>query len=197
MSRTTIYKAGYLAAVLGIAAIAVLAIRAIGASSIAYFAVAAVLLIPGRIQGAFYRDLFNGRRALDVGNPAAALEHFNRFRLTLRSHPWRKSLIWLSWSVHTPSAEAMAMNNIGSAHYALAAFDSAQASWQDSIALDPSYPLPHVNLAVLSATRGDESSATESIATARRLGYSGSKLDRAVSQVQSLLAAVESQGVSR
>jgi len=194
LSRVTKYKFWY-----------VVALLALGSALVSYSILAhpkggavlvliLVLLIPGRVQGLLFRDLFRGRRALDRGEPKLALSHLKEFLATVRAQPWRKPLLWLSWSFYTPSVEAMALNNIGTAQFALGDNGAAEVAWRDALDLDPQYPIPYANLALIAATRNDSSAASQHLEAARRLGYSGAGFDRFAHKTQSILAAVESHG---
>lgn len=150
-----------------------------------------LLLVPGRIQGRYFRELLQGRRLLSAGQPAAALDRFQHYLRLLRAEPWRQRLFWLAWSVYTPSAEAMTLNNIGAAHLGLGNLSEAEAAFQAALALDPLYPLPHYNNAVLAMMRDEKAEAARSLQEAGRLGYSGGSIDAVIRQAQSLLAHVE------
>lgn len=155
-----------------------------------------VLLIPGRIQGILYRDLYRGRRALDQENPAEALLYLERFRGTLRAQPWRKAALWLGWSVYTPSVEAMVFNDIGSSHLALEVPDHAVSAWRTSLELDPLYPIPHANLALVAAAGGERAVAESLLDIAKSIGYSSDALDQTLQKMQRVLARLESRGLS-
>jgi len=153
-----------------------------------------ILLIPGRVQGLLLRDLFRGRRDLDRNDAESALTHFNSFLSTIKAQPWRKPALWLSWSLYTPNLEAMTRNNIGSAQLTLGDLASAEEAWNAALVLDPLYPLPHANLALVAATRDDKVATRRHLDAARALGYKGAGFDRFVHKTQSILAMVESQG---
>lgn len=153
-----------------------------------------VLLIPGRVQGLLFRELFRGRRDLDRDDAASALNHLSSFLETIRSQPWRRPALWLSWSFYTPNVEAMAQNNIGAAYLALGNAGAAEVAWHAALRLDSQYPIPHANLALVAAARNDPVAASRHLDAAHKLGYSGAGLDRYVHKVQSTLAAVESHG---
>lgn len=70
-----------------------------------------VFLIPGRIQGYYYKDFFKGRRLLVAKDFKASIEYNNKFLSDIRLHTWRKKLIWLSWGMYSKDIEAMALNN--------------------------------------------------------------------------------------
>jgi tetratricopeptide (TPR) repeat protein len=180
-------------ALLAVAAFSIL--RASGSLHAAVIAVV-LLLLPGRLQGLFYRPLFRGQRALARNSPAEALTYFRQFLESIERQPWRKWALWLSWSIYTPSATAMGLNNVGAAYAAIGEIGDAEVAWRHALAVDPLYAIPHANLAAAAASRGEADVAADLLATAARLGYSGGALDRATQRVQQLLARVESHGPS-
>src|SRR5688572_8688983 len=97
MTRTTRYKLGYLAVLAALGAVAVSAIVALGGGFIPLLIVTAILLLPGRLLGVAYRDLFRGRRLLDSGQAEASIPYTQRFLDQIRQHPTRKRLHWLAW----------------------------------------------------------------------------------------------------
>jgi len=131
---------------------------------------------------------------LDRDSAESALGHFNSFLTTIRAQPWRKPALWLSWSIYTPNVEAMTQNNVGAAQLNLGNLSAAEAALSTALVLDPQYPLPHANLALVAALRSDASAVERHLEAARKFGYKGAGLDRFVSRSQSLLAAVESRG---
>lgn len=194
MSRVTKYKIGYVIALAALAGCIFAVLRVVEPGPWIVAMAALVLLLPGRIQGLLFRDLFRGRSCLDRNDAQSAFVHFNSFLSTIKSQPWRRHALWLSWSVYTPDVEAMTWNNIGSAKFGLGDLPAAEEAWSHALSLDPLYPLPHANLALAAATRGEEAVAKRHLDEARALGYSGSQLDRLVQKAQSLLAQVESHG---
>jgi tetratricopeptide (TPR) repeat protein len=157
--------------------------------------VAAAMLVPGRIQGVYYRDLFNGRRLFDRGNVAGARACFGRFLAQLRRRPWIRRLLWLSWSLYTPSVEAMTWNNIACCELQQGRLSEARKSLETALTLDPLYPLPHFNLAVVYELEADRAAAERELEKANELGYAGGTLDAVARRAQSILAIVESRGI--
>ena len=123
-------------------AVAILILVAYSQSPWTLAVIVAACLVPGRVQGFYYRDLFSGRRLLDGGRPGEALACFERFLATLRAAPWRKHLLWLQFSVYTIDAEAMTLNNIGAAQIDLGRLDEAERSLEAAIAIDPAVSAP-------------------------------------------------------
>ena len=194
MSRVTKYKIGYVIALLALAGVVIGLLRLAEPGPWLVVIVVLVFLVPGRVQGLLFRDLFRGRRDLDRNDAASALTRFNLFLSTIKAQPWRKPALWLSWSLYTPNVEAMTQNNIGSAQLSLGNLASAEEAWNAALALDPLYPLPHANLALVAAARDDKAATRLHLDAARALGYSGAGFDRFVHKTQSILATVESQG---
>ena len=64
----------------------------------------------------------------------------------------------------------MATNNIGAAHLQLGQIDEAEASFQQARSLDPTYPLPCFNLAVIAQFQGEEEKAKTLLHEAQSLG---------------------------
>jgi tetratricopeptide (TPR) repeat protein len=191
MSRTARYKLAYVAVLAILALAASAAIIALGGGIATVIAVALLLLIPGRIQGFYYSDLFTGRRLLDTGEPEKAIPFIERFLESIKRHPQRSKLLWLSWSIYTPSVVAMAINNLGAARLGLGQVNEAEQAFTDALTQDPLYPLPHFNLAIVHELRGNRAGAAEAVERARQLGYSGGTLDTFIRKSQSLLASVE------
>ena len=115
MNRTTRYKTLYLMAVLVLAAGVVAIMSTTGAYALTLVFASVVLLVPGRIQGYFWRDFFRGRRLLGRGNAQDAIPYFMGFLDELVARPWLKRLIWLSWGMHTRDIEVMTRINLGAA----------------------------------------------------------------------------------
>lgn len=196
MSRVTRYKIGYVGALVALGILSIAVIGGRDGRAGAMLVVGVVLLVPGRLQGVFYRDLFQGRRLLDTGHVVEAIPHIERFLQIVRAEPWRKWLLWLSWSVYTPNVEAMALNNLGAARMRLGQLLEAEAAFQEASLLDPLYPVPQLNIAILHEMRGDRAAAERAVAEATRLGYAGGTVDTVVHAAQSLLAQIEGRSAS-
>ena len=196
MTRTARYKLGYTVALVALGTLGVTAIVALGGGVAPMLVVAAILLIPGGILGVAYRDLFRGRRLLDLRQAEASIPYTQRFLDYIRQHPARKRLLWLAWSVYTPDAEAMALNNLGAAQLQTGDFAAAADALNAALAVDPKYPLPHYNLAIERAVAKDEAAAARHAAEAERLGFRRTASDAVIRDAQALLARVEGRGVT-
>lgn len=191
MKRTTQYKLRYVGTFVALAAAVVLIMSLIGWTVPALIAVSVVLLIPGRVQGHYYRDLFTGRRALEAGDVDASISRTERFLAAVRERPGLKSLIWLGGVIYTADPEAMALNNLGAAHMEAGRLGVAEARFNDALRVDSLYPIPLTNLAVLSEVAGDRAEAERYLREAEAHGYTGGSLDRVIQQSGRILAKVE------
>jgi tetratricopeptide (TPR) repeat protein len=145
-----------------------------------------VLLIPGRVVGAVFRDLLRGRRFLQQGQAEESIRHTERFLAMIRAKPRRKPLIWLTGTIYTADVEAMALNNLGAAQLNLGRLDEAAARFNQALRVDPEYPMPFFNLAIISAARGEDEEAGRSFQEAVARGYTRSTLDRVIQTGQRL-----------
>ncbi len=148
-------------------------------------------LIPGRVQGYFWRSFFRGRRALGAGHFEAAIEHFESFLDQLKRRPWLKSLVWLAGAIYTRDIEVMALNNLGTAQLQLGNWASAVEYLECARGKDPESPLPYFNLAVLAQAGGEEEEARRLLRRATELGYRRTSVDRLIHTAGAVLARVE------
>ncbi|WP_428380976.1 hypothetical protein [Nevskia ramosa] len=181
----------YVAILVILAIVAGTAVIAAGGGTVTIIAIALLLFIPGRVQGFYYRDLFTGRRLPDAREPEKAIPFIERFLGSMQRYPHRSKLLWLSWSIYTPSVVAMATNNLGAAQLELGQVNEAEQTFISALAQDPLYPLPHFNMAIVHELRGNRAEAIEAVEMARQLGYTGGTLDTVVRKGQSLLALAE------
>lgn len=112
MTRTLRLKLFYPALIILIAAAVIGIVSALPSDDrvTALLAIAVLAFLPGRIHASVYRDFYRGRRMLGADRPRKALHHFRAFLANLDRRPWKKKLIWLSWSFYTVDAAAMAWN---------------------------------------------------------------------------------------
>lgn len=150
-----------------------------------------ILLIPGRLQGYYYRNFFIARRLLSEKKYSESIEHNEAFIADLKNHKWKKRLIWLNWSIYSRDIEAMALNNMGAAFLGLHKFDFAENFFKQALAVDFLYPLPYYNLSLLAAINKDKEAAAKLYETSKELGYSGTTFDSIIKLGQQILANVE------
>ncbi len=155
-----------------------------------------VLLIPGRIQGFVFRDHYRGRRLMGAGQFEEAIVYFERFLAQVREQPWKKHFIWFAWGIYSWDIEAMTLNNVGAALMNIDRFGDSKDRLEEALRVDPKYPVPYFNLAVLASAQGDEPQAREHISAAKALGYANTSMDRVINLGQMVLANLEGRGVS-
>jgi tetratricopeptide (TPR) repeat protein len=197
MSRTSRYKLLYLLALALLAAIVFGVLVLIGSwppPATSLLVVAVVLLIPGRINGHFWRDFYRARRLLGEERLAESVDYGERFLDRVRRWPRLKKLIWLQWGIYTRDIEAMTLNNLGAARLMMGDFERARENLQSALELDRLAPLPHFNLAMISKLQADEQAFQDHLQRARELGYKGSSVDALLSRMGQVLAQVEGRG---
>ncbi|MEO3428811.1 hypothetical protein AAFN88_08145 [Pelagibius sp. CAU 1746] len=155
------------------------------------FFVALLFFIPGRISSTFLKDLYLSRRQLNSERYAEAIEAGERFLATVKSQPWRRKLIYLTWSLYTWNVEAMARNNIGAASMMMGNFERARQELQAALALDDGYALAYANLAAIEAAVGQHQESERLAQLARRHGYSGRRTEKLVDKVGAFYAALQ------
>ena len=190
VTRTLKYKLAHAAVLVGCVALVML-VALLSHHPVAVLLVTLAFLVPGRVQGYFWRSFFRGRRALGAGQFDAAIEHFEGFLDQLNRRPWLKSLVWLAGAIYTRDIEVMALNNIGAAHLQLGHWDDAAESLERARGKDPESPLPYFNLAVLAQATGNEEEARRLLARASEFGYRRTSVDRLVHAAGAVLARVE------
>lgn len=191
MTRTTALKLGYIAVFLLLTAMAAAGYFWSGQSGLVLIIIVLILLLPGRVQGIYFRDFFTGRRLMNLGRAEESIPEFERFLATLDEHPRRGWALWLSWSMYTVSAKAMTLNNLAASYLELGDQVNARRYIEQSLAIDPLYPIPYINLAVLEELKGNHELVGQAIEKSEALGYRGGSVDQVIYKAQSLLARVE------
>lgn len=196
MSRTSLYKGVYFGTVAGAAALSLWIIIYFHLTVVGVLILAAVLFLPGRILGFFWRDLLRGLRLLHEKQYAASKRHSALFLVDVRQRPWLKKLIWLGSGSYSRDPEAMALNNLGAAELKLGELDSAREHLNASITVDNLNPLPFFNMGSVYTVLGDQEAAATWFNKAVALGYSRSIVDRIVMSSQRRFAKNDGQGSS-
>ena len=191
MTRTLARKLEYGATLVALGVVTAGPLLWVRAPGWVWLVTGALLLIPGRIAGHYFRDLFTGRRLMDARRFAEAIPHFERFLEHIRAQPGLKKFIWLSAGIYTRDVEAMALNNLGAVRLELGELDRVEAPLRQALVLDPDYPIPYVNLAHLAVLRGDTAMAADASSAAKRLGYNATRIDALLNHVSSSLATLE------
>ena len=150
-----------------------------------------VLLIPGRVNGYYWREFYRGQKLLELKQYEKSLFHFERFLRLLQQRPYIKHLIWLVYGVYTRNIEAMTLNNIGVAKLEQGRIREAETVLQQALGLDPKYPKPYYNLAVCAVIRGEKEYAERLFSQSMRLGFNGGTLDQLHTKASFILAKLE------
>jgi len=137
-----------------------------------------VLVAPGRIVRAGWRDLLLGLKYLNDGDFARSKQHSQNFVVQVRRSPWLKQLIWLASSAYSRDPEAMALNNLGAAQIGMMDYAEGREALLEAIALDDKNPLPYYNLSLLATRTGQAAEAAVWLGQAKALGYTGGASDR-------------------
>jgi len=196
MTRSARYRLLYLISLLifGAAALGIVVSLSPADRMLGVLVVVAVLLIPGRIQGFAFRDHYRGRRLLEAGQTEAAIKHCERFLAQIRAKPWQKRLIWFAGVIYSANIEAMTLNNLGVAHQHRGDWDESRRCLEQALSLDPQYPIPQFNLAVVAAACDDQNGSQQYLDEAHLLGYRRTRLDQVMQVAQQILASVEGRG---
>lgn len=154
-------------------------------------ALAAFFLLPGRISAVYLKDLYRSRRFFDLERYPEAIESGERFLETLKAAPWRRKLIYLTWSLYTWDVEAMVRNNIGASLMMMGRFDGARRELESALALDQGYALPYANLAAMAKAEGDLAESARLTRLAVEKGYSGTRADQLADRVMAIYAQLQ------
>jgi tetratricopeptide (TPR) repeat protein len=157
---------------------------------------AAALLVPSRVQGWYWRDFFRGRRLLAAGRAQEAALHFERFLAQIRAQPSLRRLIWLNGAMYTRDVEAMTQNNLGAALLQVGDLKAARSALDTAVRLDPLYPMPYFNLALLAQAEGAPAAAAGLLERSRALGFDRATCDQLLGAAGRLLAVLEGRGSS-
>lgn len=130
-----------------------------------------LLFIPGRLPTLMWREFYEGRRALALGQYGVAEARLRAFVEKVRARPWLKRLLYLKWSFYTWDVEAMALNSLGSAFIEQGEPDKAVEWLEAAVALDPGYGVPYANLGLIELARGNDDEGEQHLDRALALGY--------------------------
>jgi tetratricopeptide (TPR) repeat protein len=198
MTRTDILKGVYVARVAGLIASGAGVVVAAQHDQIVLAAASAMLfltlLLSGTVQAFFWAELLAGLHELHRRNFSASKAHSEQFLAELRDRPWLARLIWLGTSSYSVSAEAMALNNLGTAELELGEVDAARNHFNEAIAADLKCPLPYRNMGLLVLREGSTDGAGPWFEKAVALGLRGDWSDRAVQASQRNNAELSATG---
>ncbi len=140
----------------------------------------AVILAAAATSYVVSRQFFAGRRALKKKQWVEAITAFQAFEQQLTASAWKQRLSFLAAGMYTSDPVAIARNNVGVVHLENAKLDLAEAAFRSALERDRDYAVPHLNLAVAAARRGNAEAMEASLADAQRLGITNKKVLRKV-----------------
>jgi tetratricopeptide (TPR) repeat protein len=135
-----------------------------------------VLLLIGWVG----RELFRGRMLMQQRRYVEAAQALQRFQTQQQASAPARGVAVLFAGRYTANAVAVAENDLGAIASENGHPDVARRHFEQAVALDPGYAIPHVNLALLLASRHDEAGARAEAEKARDLGFRSKGLQRAV-----------------
>lgn len=150
-----------------------------------------ILLIPGRVQGYYYRKHFKGRKLLNKKDYMQSIKYSKEFIEDIRLNNWKKKLILLSWGIYSKDIEAMTLNNLGVAYLELGDLKVANEYFNETIEIDSLYCLPYFNLSILENVKGDIEMSKMFYKKSVELGFKQTKFDNVVQKSQQILAEIE------
>ena len=121
------------------------------------------------------RQFFAGRRHLKKKRWVEALTAFQTFEHELNASPWKRRFSFLASGIYSSDPVAIARNNVGVIHLENSKLDLAEGAFRSALERDAGYAVPHLNLAVVAAKRGDAAAVEQRLAEAQRLGLSDKK----------------------
>ena len=197
MTRPTLAKLAYVAALLTLLALAagVIALVPAGPQRIVVSGLGVVLLlVPGRLQARLLRAHFAGRAAHAKGHFTEARRLYEQQLEELRAAPWKNRAVWLSWMVWTTRADAMVWNNLAAVAIDAGDLNAIEPAAAEALAIDPLYPLPWVQRAAAAAMRGDREEVERCVEQAALLGYRGTTADALIMRVNAAYGRLQAGG---
>ena len=136
--------------------------------------VAGIFVLAG-ISYAVSRQFFAGRRHLKKKRWVDAITAFQAFEQELTAASWKRSFSFLASGIYTRDPIAIARNNVGVVHLENEKLELADAAFRSALERDKDYAVPHLNLAVIAAKRGDAAAMDAGLKEAERLGLTDAK----------------------
>ena len=151
-----------------------------------------LLLIPGRISQYFYQDFYTGRKYMNKNDLDKALYHFLQFEHCIEEKPWKKTILWMNWSIYTIDVLAMVKHNISSIYISKGEYEKAEKYIKEALDIDNKYPLPYLNLSIINIVNGKKEEYINNIKKSIKLGMNNSKVDKIIRNMQSVYTNVQS-----
>ena len=151
-----------------------------------------LLLIPGRISQYFYQDFYTGRKYMNKNDLDKALYHFLQFERCIEEKPWKKTILWMTWSVYTIDILAMVKHNISCIYINKKQYEEAEKYIKEALNSDNKYPLPYLNRSIINMANGKKEECINNIEKSIKLGMNNSKVDKIIKNMQSVYANIQS-----
>jgi tetratricopeptide (TPR) repeat protein len=128
------------------------------------------------------RHLFRGRSLMKQGKWDDAALELAAFEHEQAQGGWRRALAFLFVGTFSSNGLAVARATLGAARLEQGKLDEAEGHLRRALEVDPGYAVPHANLALLAAKRGDDAAAETHRAHAHRLGFRRKAFDAALKE---------------
>ncbi len=122
------------------------------------------------------QPLVRARRAHAEQRFEHAAAELAAFEVALTAAPWKRAVAGLAVGLYSANPLAVARGTLGAVRLDEGRLDDAARHLAKALELDPGYAVPHANLAVLHATRGDAAAAEAARARAAALGFAPKQL---------------------
>ena len=145
------------------------------------------LIVFGVLIAILCKDFLIARSRTKKQDWEGAIEHYNKFERSIKSHQQRGINLPIFMSLYTFDGIALTNNNRAQCYMNVHRNQDAKNDLECAVTLDNLYAIPHINLAILAAQKGDESSAKKELEMAQALGY---KSEGAQKLIRTYLAKV-------
>ncbi|MEW5743289.1 MAG: hypothetical protein AB1938_30550 [Myxococcota bacterium] len=126
------------------------------------------------------RHLFKGRSLMSQGKWDDAALELAAFEQEQSQPGWRRRLAFLFVGTFSSNGLAVARATLGALRLEQGRLDEAERHLTRALEADAGYAVPHANLALLAARRGDAATAETHRAHAHRLGFRRRSFDAAL-----------------
>ena len=145
------------------------------------------LIVFGVLLAILCKDFLIARSRTKKHDWEGAIEHYNKFEMSIKSHQQRGINLPIFMSLYTFDGIALTNNNRAQCYMNVHRNQDAKNDLEFAVSLDKLYAIPHINLAILAAQKGDEPGAKKELELAQELGY---KAKGAQKLIRSYLAKV-------
>jgi tetratricopeptide (TPR) repeat protein len=140
-------------------------------SSMVKLTLGTALVIFGCLLAILCKDFLIARSKTKKHDWEGAIEHYNKFERSLEYYQQHGINLPIFMSIYTYNGIALTNNNRAQCYMNVHRTQDAKNNLEFAVRLDKLYATPHINLAILAAQKGNESSAMKELEIARELGY--------------------------